>query len=273
MKAPKLLVCECTNRCNGNCVMCAARFGEREPRDLDISIYRKVIDALPSVVWVHPQDFGEPLMYPHIVDAVRYAKSRGKRVVIYTNGSLMDGFAAAGLLEAGLDRVVFSADASGRETYEKLRPPLSWKRFVENVERFQSFRDEGGYATETVARYTICPENRAQVPEIRAFWASRVDRVMGVEEVDVPKPEVTGFCSGMPVRCRKPWTQFVVKSNGDVSLCCRDWWGKYPVGNVYDDDPAEVWASERFNELRVGMQTGEHYPAICDYCRRKPERI
>ena len=270
---PNLLNIELTNRCNANCVYCGMRFGKRKPCDLDFEVYKRIVDSCPEARWVHPQDFGEPLLYPKIAEAVAYAKERGKLVAIFTNGSLLNPVLSRRLLETGLDRILFSVDASGPEIYEKLRPPLSWNKLLNNVETFQQIKKEHGYSTHTVARFTICPENLDQVDEIKSFWRQRVDFVIGQKEIDVPPPDLPALWSSRKtIICSRPSKHLSVKSNGDVVLCCRDWWGTFVMGNLYKEDPIEVFNSSKFKGIRAAMQMGRHYPSICDYCGRGPNR-
>src|SRR6185436_519580 len=71
---------------------------------------------------------GEPMLHPHMVDMVEYAKARGARIWMNTNGSMFGPLPAyraklARVLKAGIDLIEFSMDAGDAATYAVVRPP------------------------------------------------------------------------------------------------------------------------------------------------------
>ena len=61
-----------------------------------------------------------------------------------SNGSLITEAAARGMIEAGLDAINISVDASGKETFEKTRLGLKYDKVIANVERLLALRDAAG---------------------------------------------------------------------------------------------------------------------------------
>ena len=85
---------ELTNACNFRCDFCPLAVSPRPVHAMDLALFRKGVDEiverrLASSVGFHV--LGEPLLSPSLVPAVRYARERGLRTHLTTNGSLLPG--------------------------------------------------------------------------------------------------------------------------------------------------------------------------------------
>lgn len=265
---PKLLNLETTTRCNGHCVYCVRHI--IGSYDMPFEMYKAAIDAFPEAEQVWPHGIGEPLLYPHIVEAVEYATRAGMATILYTNGTLLDEKMGKALLGAGLTRMVLSVDAADPKTYAMLRPGLDFDRLVANADAW--FKLVGNRVT-TWARITQTPENLGQAGKIRRFWSQRSHYVWFRPEVYIPEQDFSPLWShGKIQSCPSPHRHFTVRANGDVVLCCRDYWGHYKMGNLNEDNPVDVWESHRFQGLRKAMRTGRRYPHLCDVCTEGHQR-
>jgi len=236
---------------------------------MGFDLFKKIIDSCPEAEVVQTQGFGEPLLYPHIIEAVEYANKKRKNTVFYTNAALLNEDMAIKLLEAQLDRIIFSVDECEKELFEQLRRGLSWKSVYMNIKHFQQLRNEGKYKTQTTIRLTRTKENSNRIPLIRDFWRRRVDNVAVYPEVYIPSPNIlkkTKWISGPPTGCYRVNQHLSVKSNGDLVLCCRDWFHIYKMGNLYERDILTEYNNETFNKVRQSLKTGFNAPALCRYC-------
>ena len=75
-----------------------------------------------------------------------------------------------------------------------------------------------------------------------------------------------GFAS--KIGCRRPSVNAVVCYNGDVVLCCVDWWRTEVMGNLKEQSLQEIWTSQRMQEIRRGHaeQDASVLPQICSDC-------
>ncbi len=109
-------------RCNLKCVHCYAQSKDIEyENELTTQQGRELIDDLaqfgaPVILF----SGGEPLMRPDLPELAQYARSKGMRAVISTNGTLIDKKMAKVLKEIGLSYVGVSLDGM-RETNDKFR--------------------------------------------------------------------------------------------------------------------------------------------------------
>jgi MoaA/NifB/PqqE/SkfB family radical SAM enzyme len=87
--------------------------------------------------------YGEPTLWPHLADAVALAASLGRYSWTTTNGSLLDNGRAWELLDAGINKVIWSIDAIDPDVYDRVRKNLNWFRVLENLDRFIALRNTG----------------------------------------------------------------------------------------------------------------------------------
>lgn len=274
MLEPKLLWLEVTNRCNGNCIYCA-REHVGKLHDMDFDLYKKIIDSCPNTETVQTSGFGEPLLYPDIVEAVAYAKRKKKHVRLVTNASLLTEDMSTQLLQAGLAEIRFSVDECTREGYEALRLGLSWKTVLENIILFERLNEQGGYGTKSLIKMTQTKENTPRVPTIKAFWERYVGKVSVKSEVFIPPPDLlhaNRFVSGPPIDCKRVKQHLSVKNDGTAILCCRDWFAVYPMGNLNNEHALDAFNGETFFKIRKSLRTGKDYPTICRYCKLSPRK-
>src|SRR5260221_5729804 len=84
---------------------------------------------------------GEPLLHKEIVEFVRIAKDAGIiDVKLNTNATGLSERIARGLLDVGLDTLVFSVDSAVREQFEKIRIGAKFDQVVANIQRFNEIR-------------------------------------------------------------------------------------------------------------------------------------
>jgi radical SAM protein with 4Fe4S-binding SPASM domain len=110
-----IVVWNITRTCNLKCVHCYNDSGTGKPsNEVSTEKAKTVLDDLaaygvPSVLF----SGGEPLMRPDLFELMEYAVSKGLRVVISTNGTLIDEDKARRIKELGVSYVGISLDGMG----------------------------------------------------------------------------------------------------------------------------------------------------------------
>jgi MoaA/NifB/PqqE/SkfB family radical SAM enzyme len=147
--------------------------------------------------------FGEPLLYPRILESIEYLKSRGHAVILTTNGLLL------GELYPKLrrvDKIIWSYKKEIKVPEElkswknftvrffEKREDLSWPRF--EIKKWHNYGGQASTAHSTVvSRYP----------------------------------------------CYHPFLAPAVNSRGDILICCADPSGKSVVGNIRSMTVSEAW--------------------------------
>ncbi len=144
-RLPGIVQIESTNICNAKCVFCPRDAMLRRQGVMDDSLFRKVVDDCADLGTRHVRlhNFGEPFVDRRLVEKIAYAKSRGiAEVGLISNGSLITDASARGMVQAGLDAINISVDASGKEVFERTRVGLSYDKVIANIERIVRVRQE-----------------------------------------------------------------------------------------------------------------------------------
>jgi radical SAM protein with 4Fe4S-binding SPASM domain len=78
-----------TKRCNLRCVYCYTSAGDRNIGEKDLNFWIKIIDQLVEINNKATINFtgGEPTLYNNFWDIVKYAKDRGLKLTLITNGT------------------------------------------------------------------------------------------------------------------------------------------------------------------------------------------
>lgn len=149
-------------RCNLKCVHCYARSKDIEyTNELTTKQGKELIDDLVQFgVPVILFSGGEPLMRPDFPELALYARSKGMRAVISTNGTLIDKKMAKVLKEIGLSYVGVSLDGM-RETNDKFRGFKG--AFDLALQGMRNCREEG---IKVGLRFTINKKNVKDIPAI-----------------------------------------------------------------------------------------------------------
>jgi radical SAM protein with 4Fe4S-binding SPASM domain len=258
-KFPTHLDIEVTNNCNLRCVMCPINFMEGTKEHMDYDLYKKIIDE-GSQYGLNSIKFnwrGEPLLHQKIIEMVKYAKNKGVIDVQFnTNAQLLTEETSAKLIDAGLDRIIFSVDGASEEVYEKIRRGGKYGRLVKNVENFARIRKEKGTTKPfTRIQFVKMKENLSDVDKFTKKWTGVIDEVcvnpylnpLGQSE-DERSTEKLNIIRRQP--CNQLWQRLTISWDGKVMMCCGDWEMKVVLGDANTDSIYKIWHSKRLNTIR-----------------------
>src|SRR5712672_4483712 len=110
---------------------------------------------------------------------VRYLKDRGVYVLFNTNGTVLRERNCRALIDAGLDELRVSLDASNRESFKAIRGRDYFGRILRNVRAFRELQEREGHNTPRVSVWLT--GLRETVEQLPAFV--QVAAEIGVKEV------------------------------------------------------------------------------------------
>jgi radical SAM protein with 4Fe4S-binding SPASM domain len=179
-RPPVCAYLEVTNRCNLLCTTCPRTYEELEPpADMSWDLFTSIVDQLPDLARVVLHGVGEPMLVPNLPRMVKYLKERGVYVLFNTNGTVLSERNGRALIDAGLDELRVSLDASNRESFKAIRGRDYFARIVRNVRAFRELQEREGHARPQVSVWlTGLKETVEQLP---AFV--KVAAEIGVKEV------------------------------------------------------------------------------------------
>ncbi|WP_048085395.1 radical SAM/SPASM domain-containing protein [Archaeoglobus veneficus] len=184
---------EVTNRCNFRCKYCIRNYWKADLLDMDLTMFRKILDSFDEVERLILYGFGEPLIHKNIVEMLDLAKSKSE-VLLTTNGSIK------------LDKVVDKVDHLGISidtlipgVLESIRKGSSWKIIRDNIE----------YAikrTEVELEVVLTKDNIGEFVEF-VKWAGEIS-------ADVAATNLVPYCKEMYDK-----VLFVELSKTPVEIC------------------------------------------------------
>src|SRR5438067_7256223 len=143
---PVCLYLETTNRCNLLCTTCPRTYEELEPpADLSWDLFTSIVDQVPDLVRAVLHGVGEPMLVANLPRMVRYLKERGVYVLFNTNGTVLSERNGRALIDAGLDELRVSLDASNRESFKAIRGRDYFGRIIRNVRAFRELQEREGH--------------------------------------------------------------------------------------------------------------------------------
>ena len=147
-----------TRNCNLRCSFCYAKGTEYKESDiLNFEEYRKIVDfcceaKVKSIVFTG----GEPLLYPRLIDAVRYIKEKDPAIMVAmaTNGILLDDSSLCKrLVHSGMDYIDISMKGTDAEQWQRTTGAKGFAR------QFRAIHNLSLLPVECTCSMVITPEN------------------------------------------------------------------------------------------------------------------
>jgi len=160
---PRLIFWEVTKGCNLRCIHCRATATElSSPTDLPTSKALDIIDQIAA----HSNPIlvlsgGEPLYRSDIFQLARYAKDKGLRVALATNGTLVTKEVARMIADSGVKRVSISLDGADATTHDSFRGIPG--AFEAALYGFRNLKEVG---VSVQINTTVARHNAKQLPQI-----------------------------------------------------------------------------------------------------------
>jgi len=247
---------ELTSRCNAACSYCDVnRQLGRPNQDLDLSLYARLLECSPTLEAVLPFQWGEPLLYPALDEALALSTRRGLRSYLTTNGLLLDGDRFRQLAATGLDRLTVSLDGDASD--HRARRGYDQTAVIEQLAEARQAQMRDGLKTKLDISMVVDESVAASMPDFRKRLSPLCDRLQFIPRM---------IQGERTQSCREPSRGvLVVLSDGSVTTCCADVRGELALGHLNDGDPASLYNGPRWRALRKQHRKGD-LPVTCKNC-------
>jgi sulfatase maturation enzyme AslB (radical SAM superfamily) len=240
-----------------SCRMCLRRVRTFGGPNMEFDLFKKIIDEwVPSLRYLSLDGPGETIMNPDAFPMIRYAKSKGVRVMFSTNATLLDENMAEAVLDSGADLVIFSVNGATPEVYEAVHGRPCYEQTVTNIRRFLARKLERRAPILVSLQMIRLPDTLPQVKSFYRQW----QHLPGVDFVRVKKDVVCNDDMQLEERrqrvnrrnpCSRLWHGPVfVETNGDVYASPGILYKAEPIGNAGREPLAGIWNNERMRAMR-----------------------
>ncbi len=294
---PRTLFLEITGRCPIECLMCARRFRNWTYGDLSEGIFEALTRVFPRVGLVVLGGFGEPLVARSFDRYLDRLSSLGARVALQTSGYRLTEERAERLVAGGLRQLHISIDSPEEETYQSIRPRISFSDVQDRIRQIVRLKREAGApwplvqivfvamrrnieqlpamvdlaaglgADSLVVQYMVA--HAEEVREESLFYHQDLAntaleatetraRELGVN-IDLPD-RFRVAAREIQSRCTDPWRVMFVRWNGEVRPCC--YAPNVTMGRLDESAFWPIWNGPAYRQLRRRVNS----PDPPDYC-------
>jgi MoaA/NifB/PqqE/SkfB family radical SAM enzyme len=269
---PFRLWVDITSRCNLACPACPQRLlqpGQR--RDMPDAL----LESLASQAGVFGCEVnlfhrGEPLLRPDLGYWIGRFRQKGARLIrLHSNATLL-GQQARALVQSPPDQLTLSVDCLDTTAYGAARPGADLERTLAGVEELLRARGAGRPPRVTLLLMGAPGDDAAAVARLERL------RGLGLERVIRRRPHNWGGAVGAPAPeprrlavCTFPWYGLAVLSDGRVSPCPQDFFGRMVLGRADQTPLMDIWQGLPARNLRRAQASGRlgSYP-VCQACDR-----
>ena len=227
--------------CNGKCAFCpASQPGLRPDRHMPWSTFQTVIDQLAVLRFPGEIAFyinNEPLLDKRLPEMIAYARQAcpAASLTVSTNGILLTLDRARELFGAGTDRLLVNLYTPDQSWYPRVHeiarelPEPLWKKTYVFLRRVD----------DTISNRAGSSPNLPQLAQsVRAF-------------------------------CELPFNQINIATDGQVGLCCQDYFFSENLGNVTEQQLLSIWFGPKYRRIRDALldydRTATRICSVCDY--------
>jgi MoaA/NifB/PqqE/SkfB family radical SAM enzyme len=269
LRTPFVIFVDPADTCNFKCKFCPTgdrgfmkKIPGRNFGIMNFELYKKIIDYICEfeepikVLRLYKDE--EPLLNPHFVDMVKYAKDKGcaERIDTTTNASLLTKEKSLRIIEAGLDRINISIYGVDNYQYRNFSGyDIDFDKLVDNIRFFYGNRKQckvlikinGDILSEEEKEkfYNIFGDISDFIftEHIMPCWPEfelkdvTVNTELGIYGQEILEAKV----------CPYVFYSFYINSDGSVSLCFIDWHRKLIIGNVQNETVKNVWFGENID--------------------------
>lgn len=271
MKRFRKIYLEISNRCNLRCAFCPGT--ARPPRAMTEVEFSTLLPKLrPYTDYLYFHLMGEPLAHPLLESFLALAHAAGFKVILTTNGTLLNARQDMLLRSPGLHKVNVSLHA-----FEANDLAIPFATYLDECLAFG--RAAAGKKLVIYRLWNgggLSEKNDAILRALRsAFPAPWVQERRGVrigEKIylhpaakfdwpDLAAPEWEGTVSCYGLR-----DQIGVLCDGTVVPCCLDHEGDIPLGNLFEKELSDILATPRSTAIREGFARGCAAEPLCRRC-------
>lgn len=274
---------ETSSACNLRCQHCltGTDYNQTGRGIMDLNVFDKIITNVQPPNNIRDCFMylgGEPLLNKHLSTMCSRIKKETSisRTLFNTNGMLIDSYMCNELASSNVDQISVSIDGRSPEENNTIRRGSDYNTLIENVYMMHTAMPNTTLAIWNILIKRLHDPDTPEVPDFlnhdfpqlkksvnyAMAWPGFKAENSSVINLRTERLEPDMFCI-------MPFTNLVVKSNGDITLCCYDILGEHVMGNIYTDDLFTIWTSSEYRELRYNMleQNVAQLPAVCRKCK------
>ena len=271
MKRFHKIYLEISNLCNLRCSFCPGT--KRPSKVMSEAEFSSLLPKLrPWSDYLYFHIMGEPLCHPLLARFLELADEAGFRVILTTNGSLLEKKKDSLLHSPALHKVNISLHAFEANDYSIPFETYLSQCFAYGLaaqgKKLTVYRlwNHGGAENQNAAILTAM-ENAFPKPWTKERRGIRIADHVYLEYGDkFDWPDLAAQDNGQQVFCYGLRDQIGVLCDGTVIPCCLDHEGDIPLGNLFHEGIEEILKKPRTKSIYEGFQNRKATEELCRKC-------
>lgn len=287
-KFPKNALIELTNGCNHACIFCKNSNQDRKASFLPTETFVKFVTEAQKIGLEEVGFYttGEPFMSKNLEEFIGIAKNaKIKRVYITTNGALANLDRVKSCVDAGLDSIKFSINASNAEDYKLVHGFDDFEKVLKNVTDIYNWKKINNINLQLLCSCIVIPSlPNTMVNHKKIFnrffedilYLSSASQGGQAHDINITTEEISGVFSNFnslnkdqkTSPCDMLWDRYHLTAEGYLTACCVDYNLNLVFGDIKSNSLGEIWNNEIMKNLRNKHLTGDLDNTICKQCLR-----
>ena len=252
---PPCVQIEPASVCNLRCIMCYQSdksFSAKKENMgfMDYELFKKIIDELQGKVEaITLASRGEPTLNKRFIEFLQYTKNKFIALKINTNLNTLTQELADAIFENDVQTLVISADASDKETYEKIRVKGKYEKLLKNVEMLYETRKKYPDSRCIIRVSGVKINDKQTLQSMKNIFGKFSDSVAFVNYLpwessyENKENNITDPCTDL-------WKRVFIWYDGKVNPCDYDYKSVLSKHNYKNTLLKKIWNSEYYNNLR-----------------------
>ena len=262
---------EISNICNLSCSFCPGT--TRKPKRMSIEEFKTVLDKIkPYTDYIYFHLLGEPLCHPQLEEFLNLAEAKSFKVIITTNGTLLNKNKGILLNSKSHYKTVISLHSfeanDNKNSFEKyLEDCFDYAQSAENkkIVVLRLWNNGGKDSLNDKILNTI--ENYFPKPWVNERNGTRIGNKVYIQYGDkFDWPDIKSNDTKENVFCYGLRDQIGILADGTVVPCCLDNDGTINLGNIFEQDLEEIINSERAQNIYNGFSRRNACEELCKRC-------
>lgn len=258
---------------------------ERFPyAEMNLDLYCGITDqisnsATNSVLRLH--SVGEPLYWPHLVEATAYSRIKGVTTWLFTCAVTKDRNLLRHICD-NIDIIEVSINSSTRKDYLRTKGIDAFQTVQENL-AYMSDYIEASHSGTRLLISRVQSEHKETDRQFVKFWKdSGMAADVFVRSYHTYNNILPGLDGARELSKKTPclvhWARFNVDTNGDVYICFNELFkerknASHILGNLINRSIKEIWCGPKLNKLRSAELSGDYSKLtfcdvlVCKHCK------
>ncbi len=277
IRYPRFIEIELSNACNLSCIHCHRKRMDREPGNMKLAVFKKLIDEIETypLVSLCIVGQGESSLNPRFSEMMRYASGKSIKIDLTTNGAIFDLYSFEEILEWDIDVLGISVDGMDKIAYQQIRLGGNYDKLESNIREFYIYRNRNKKKYPLILiRNVIFPENTPQqLKHFSETWKNSVD-LINFNTLSTFQ-ETINYSWLNHCHCNELFYEAHIRFDGNVILCQHEclYGSDQVIGNLETESLRQIQQSERRKERRR-LHYKRDFPEVCKMCfsdKKNPE--